>query len=93
MMQLEKSLCSDNDTETNCLCPQKFHHPLQKIMVRPLSAVSYYRASENGHCHSPDGVRTTITMHCEFKIFKMAAKVEKFRMLYALFFNRYRCFL
>ena len=26
MMQLEKSLCRDNDTETNCLCPQKFHH-------------------------------------------------------------------
>ena len=30
MMQLEKSLCRDNDTETNCLYPQKFHHPLQK---------------------------------------------------------------
>ena len=33
------------------------------------------------------GVRTTIAMHCGFKIFKMAAKVEKFRRLYALFFN------
>ena len=31
------------------------------------------------------GVRTTIAMHCGFKIFKMAAKVEKFRRLYALF--------
>ena len=49
---LEKSLCRDNDTETNCLCPQKFHHPLQKIMVRPLSAVSHYCTSENGQCHS-----------------------------------------
>ena len=27
-------------------------------------------------------------MHCGFKIFKMAAKVKKFRRLYALFFNR-----
>ena len=34
IMQLEKSLCRDNDRETNCLCPQKFHHLLQKIMVR-----------------------------------------------------------
>ena len=32
-------------------------------------------------------------MHCGFKIFKMAAKVEKFRRLYALFFNRYSSFL
>ena len=39
------------------------------------------------------GVRTTIAMHCGFKIFKMAAKVEKFRRLYALFFNRYSSFL
>ena len=30
-----------------------------------------------------------IAIHCEFKIFKMAAKVKKFRRLYALFFNRY----
>ena len=52
MMQLEKSLCRDNDTETNCLCPQKFHHLLQKIMVRrPLSAVSHYCTWENGQCH------------------------------------------
>ena len=34
-------------------------------------------------------VRTTKAMHCGFKIFKMAMKVEKFRWLYALFFNRY----
>ena len=39
------------------------------------------------------GVRTTIAMHCGCKIFKMAAKVEKFRRLYALFFNRYSSFL
>ena len=39
------------------------------------------------------GVRATIAMHCGFKIFKMAAKVEKFRRLYALFFNRYSSFL
>ena len=39
------------------------------------------------------GVRTTIAMHCGCKIFKMAVKVEKFRMLYALFFNRYISFL
>ena len=41
----------------------------------------------------PGGVRTTTAMHCGFKIFKMAAKVEKFRRLYALFFNRYSSFL
>ena len=40
----------------------------------------------------PGGVRTTTAMHCGFKIFKMAAKVEKFRRLYALFFNRYSSF-
>ena len=42
---------------------------------------------------TPGGMRTTIAMHCGFKIFKMAAKVEKFRGLYALFFNRYNSFL
>ena len=31
------------------------------------------------------GVRTTIAMHCGFKIFKMAAKVEKFRRLMLYF--------
>ena len=41
----------------------------------------------------PGGVRTTIAMHCGFKIFIMAAKVEKFCRLYALFFNRYSSFL
>ena len=41
----------------------------------------------------PGGVRTTTAMHCGFKIFKMAAKVEKFHRLYALFFNRYSSFL
>ena len=46
MMQSEKTLCRDNDTEANCLCPQKFHQPLQKIMVRPLPAVSHYCTSE-----------------------------------------------
>ena len=39
------------------------------------------------------GVRTTTAMHCGCKIFKMAVKVEKFLMLYALFFNRYISFL
>ena len=39
------------------------------------------------------GVRTTTAMHCGFTIFKMAAKVETFRRLYALFFNRYSSFL
>ena len=43
--------------------------------------------------HYPGGVRTTIAMHCGIKIFKMAAKVEKFRRLYALLFNRYSSFL
>ena len=38
------------------------------------------------HGMKPGGVRTTTAMHCGFKIFKMAAKVEKFRRLYALFF-------
>ena len=42
---------------------------------------------------APGGVRTTIAMHCGIKIFKMAAKVEKFRRLYALLFNRYSSFL
>ena len=42
---------------------------------------------------APGGVRTTTAMHCGFKIFKMAAKVEKFHRLYALFFNRYSSFL
>ena len=32
-------------------------------------------------------------MHCGCKVYKMAAKVEKFRRLYALFFNRYSSFL
>ena len=41
----------------------------------------------------PGGVHTTIAMHCGIKIFKMAAKVEKFRRLYALLFNRYSSFL
>ena len=45
------------------------------------------------NCVESGGVRTTIAMHCGFKIFKMAAKVEKFRRLYALFFNRYSSFL
>ena len=34
-----------------------------------------------------------IAMRCGCKIFKMAAKVEKFRRLYALFFNRCISFL
>ena len=38
------------------------------------------------------GVRTTIAMHCGLKMFKMAAKVETFRRLYALFFNRLQVF-
>ena len=39
------------------------------------------------------GVRITIAMHCGCKIFKMAAKVEKFRRLYALFLNKYSSFV
>ena len=35
----------------------------------------------------PGGVRTGIGMHCGCRILKMAAKVEKFRRLYALFFD------
>ena len=42
---------------------------------------------------NPGGVRTTIAMHCGCKIFKIAAEVEKFRRLYALFLNRYSSFL
>ena len=45
------------------------------------------------HVPESGGVRTTTAMHCGFKIFKMEAKVEKFRRLYALFFNRYSYFL
>ena len=30
LMQLEKSLCRDNDIETNCLCPQKISSPPAK---------------------------------------------------------------
>ena len=45
------------------------------------------------HCEKAGGVRTTTAMHCGFKIFKMVAKVAKFRRLYPLFFNRYSSFL
>ena len=44
-------------------------------------------------CYITGSVRTTIAMHFGFKILKMAAKVEKFRRLHALFFNRYSSFL
>ena len=37
--------------------------------------------------------RSAITVHCGCKIFKMAARVEKFRRLHALFFNRHSYFL
>ena len=50
------------------------------------------RASRR-HRQVPGGVRTATAMHCGFKIFKMAATVEKLRRLYALFFNRYSSFL
>ena len=36
----------------------------------------------------PGGVRTGIAMHCGCRILEMAAKVEKFSRLYALFFDR-----
>ena len=40
-------------TQKQIVCvPKTFHHRHQKIMVRPLSAVSHYCTSENGHCHS-----------------------------------------
>ena len=53
-----------------------------------------FGVDEVGHNYvNAGGVRTTTAMHCGFKIFKMAAKVEKFRRLYALFFNRYSSFL
>ena len=32
--------------------PSKFHHSLQKILIRPLPEVSHYCTSENGQCHS-----------------------------------------
>ena len=48
------------------------------------------------HCcfrFSSGGVRTGIAMHCGCRIFKMAAKVEKFSWLYALYFDRHSSFL
>ena len=48
------------------------------------------------HCcfrFSSGGVRTGIAMHCGCRIFKMAAKVEKFPRLYALYFDRHSSFL
>ena len=48
------------------------------------------------HCcfrFSSGGVRTGIAMHCGCRIFKMAAKVEKFPWLYALYFDRHSSFL
>ena len=41
----------------------------------------------------PSGVRTGIAMHCGCRSFKMAAKVEKFPRLYALYFDRHSSFL
>ena len=38
-------------------------------------------------------VRTRNAMHCGCRIFKMAAKVEKFPLLYALYFDRHSSFL
>ena len=32
--------------------PSKFHHTLQKILIRLLSEVSHYCTSENSQCHS-----------------------------------------
>ena len=57
-----------------------------------VSLLALYLSS---HEDKSGGVPTTIAMHCGFKIFKMAAKVEEFefRRLYALFFCRYRSFL
>ena len=42
---------------------------------------------------NPGGVRTGIAMHCGCRIFKMAAKVEIFPRLYALYFDRHSSFL
>ena len=39
------------------------------------------------------GVCIGIAMHCGCRIFKMAAKVEKFPRLYALYFDRHSSFL
>ena len=44
-------------------------------------------------CGQPGGVCTVIAMHCGCRIFKMAAKVQKFPRLYALYFDRYSSFL
>ena len=42
---------------------------------------------------NPGSVRTGTAMHCGCKIFKVAAKVEKFPRLYALYFDRHSSFL
>ena len=67
------------------------YHDVIKHMPRVAIVFPSFLNCEDGR--KPGGVRTTIAMHCGFKIFKMAAKVEKFRRLYALFFNRYSPFL
>ena len=67
---------------------QRFFHPGGGGGGSPLYRLYRYVPRQRA-----GGVRTTIAMHCGFNIFKMAAKVEKFRRLYALFFNRYSSFL
>ena len=44
-------------------------------------------------CSRSGGLRTRIAMYCGCRIFKMAAKVEKFPRLCALFFARHSSFL
>ena len=67
------------------------YHDVINHMPRVALVFPSFLNCEDGR--KPGGVRNTIAMHCRFKIFKMAAKVEKFRRLYALFFNRYSSFL
>ena len=71
-----------------------FQQPIGKQEFRSATWVFMFKfkAQQTERLY-PGGVRTTTAMHCGFKIFKMATKVEKSRRLYALFFNRYSSFL
>ena len=74
--------------------PQNFYAAdLVPLTPRWSTLFSRDQARVEGGVFNAGGVRTTIAMHCGIKIFKMAAKVEKFRRLYALLFNRYSSFL
>ena len=64
----------------------------ESIMLRSEMGQSYHD-SQSLHPPVSGGVRTGIAMHCGCRIFKMAAKVEKFPRLYALYFERHSSFL